>query len=231
MIVYVNGCSHTEDVDKNNTKYTWPRILMGKLSELYGYYRVIGCSLNNRIDNSMSGFNQIKTDMLINDSVCGASNDYIFHTSLESINELLNNKIKPDLVIIQWSGPNRRENCDHNGNISFITPYENLDHHLKFEPMASKHTLHYMFSLQEILTKNGINHLFFNYMGLDESIKNTNVLYKIDKSKVLDFGNDTIFNGLIDLFRSNGFIRDVQGHPNKLGSECISNKILEKLFI
>lgn len=231
MVVYVNGCSHTEDIEKNNTNYTWPIILMDKLSQMYGYYRVIGRSLNNRIDNSMLGFNETKGDILINDSVCGASNDYIFHTSLESINELLNKKVKPDLVVIQWSGPNRRENCDHNGNITFITPHDNIDLHLKFEPMASKHTLHYMFSLQEILTKNGINYLFFNYMGLDKSIKNTNILGKIDKSKVLDFNNNTIFNGLIEQFKSNGLTRDQQGHPNKEGGECISNKILEKLFI
>lgn len=231
MVVYVNGCSHTEDVDKNSTTYTWPRILMGKLSQMYQYYRVIGRSLNNRIDNSMSDINKINDDILINDSVCGASNDYIFHTSLESINELLNNQVKPDLVIIQWSGPNRRENCNYDGNTTFITPHDNIDLHLKFEPMASKHTLHYMFSLQEILIKNGIDYLFFNYMGLDKSVKNANILLKIDKTKVLDFGNDTIFNGLINLFKSNGFTRDTQGHPNEEGGEHISNKILEKLFI
>ena len=231
MVVYVNGCSHTEDIDKNDTTYTWPRILMDKLSKMYGYYRVIGRSLNNRIDNTISNFDKIKDDILINDSVCGASNDYIFHTSLESINELLNKKVKPDLVVIQWSGPNRRENCDHNGNITFITPHDNIDLHLKFEPMASKHTLHYIFSLQEILTKNGINYLFFNYMGLDDSVKNTNILDKIDKTKVLDFGNDTVFNGLIELFKSKQYNRDIQGHPNEKGANFISNKIIEKLFI
>lgn len=231
MVIYVNGCSHSEDVNIDNRNYTWPVILMNSISNDYQYYRIIGNSLNNRENNTFLDISKIESDTLINDSVCGASNDYIFHTTIESISKLLENNKKPNSVVIQWSGPNRREWCDVNGISSFITPYDNTNLHLKFEPMGSTHTLHYIFSLQEFFIKNNINYLFFNYMGLDKSIQNSNILKKIDLNKILDFGNDTIFNGLIELFKSKQYNRDIQGHPNERGGNFISKKIIEKLFI
>lgn len=232
MILYVNGCSHTEDI--SNIKYgnpTWPVMFMEKMTSNFDYFRIIGNQLNNRTNNTYINFNDVKSDILINDSVCGASNDYIFHTSLESINLLIKENHKPKFVVIQWSGPNRREWCDVNGILRFITPYDNTELHLKFEPMGSFHTLHYIYSLQEFLKSNGIDYLFFNYMGLDKSIKNKNTFKNLDLDRIIDFGNDTLHNGLIDFFKEKNYVRDIQGHPNEKGFEFITKKIVEKFVI
>lgn len=232
MILYVNGCSHSEDISSiKNENYTWPILFMDGLSKDYQNCRVIGDQLNNRNDNTYINLDNVSSDILINDSVCGAGNDYIFHKSLESLNILLQKNHKPDYVVIQWSGPNRREWCDIDGNIKFVTLYDNIDLYLKFEPMGSLHSLHYIYSLQEFLKSNNINYMFFNYMGLDYSIKSRNIFGEIDTSRILDFDNNTLFNGLINLFKEKSYTRDLQGHPNKDGFDYITKKLVEKFLI
>jgi hypothetical protein len=230
--MYVNGCSHTDDfpwnerfdVDHKNT-FSWSAIVMSGLSDNFKYIR----NLSDLEDNE---FFKNEHDFLINDAVSGASNDYIFQTSLESITRLININQKPDLVIIQWSGPNRRFHIMPNGvDRKFVNPGENLEYHLKFEPMASTHTLHYIYCLQEILNKNNIKYYFFNYLSLDPIIENLNVFKMVNFKKFIDFGNKSnyLYDGLLKIIKEKKLNMDEQGHADIRGSNFIAEKILEKM--
>ena len=135
----------------------------------------------------------------------------------------------PDLVVVQWSGVNRREYCGIDGKPLFVNPNQNSHLYPKFEPMATTHTAHYMFILQELLKKHNINYYFFTYFGVDKSIKNLNIYNSLDVSKMIDFGNNTFYEGLIDLLLVNGFNRDEHGHPNQKGAKFISNNIFKNI--
>ena len=203
MIMYVNGCSHTAGHCVER-EYTWP-VLLSK------YF---------------------KNTKLTNDAKTGAANDYIFHKSLESINQLIQSNQKPDLVIIQWSGPNRRTHCRPDEIMVFVNPVDNIEYHLKFEPMGSMHTIHYMFCMQEFLKSNNINYLFFNYMQLDESVKETSIYKMIDYDRFLkfDIGEDILFKGMIEYImdkKLNCFKGD--GHPSMVGNAYIVKNIIKKL--
>jgi hypothetical protein len=173
------------------------------------------------------------SDIFINDSVCGAGNDYIFHKTLENVNLLINENKKPDYVFIQWSGPNRRQHCTPDGNVVYVNLFDNVDLGVKFEPMASEHTIHYMFSLQEFFKNNNIKYYFFNYFGLDYSIKDLNIYKKIDFNFFLDFnlGENFIFNGLLNFMVENGFSCDQYGHPNEDGNRFIAEYINQKISV
>jgi hypothetical protein len=185
----------------------------------------IGCSITNGygvgFENSYPSL--IKTNLnidVINDSMCGAGNDWIFHTALENLSKL---KKFPDLVILQWSGANRRVHIDLDGKEYFITINDYFHLHPKFEPMGSMHTIHYMFSLHSFLEKNNVPYLFFNYMDLDNSIKNLEIYKKINWSKCLNINKTTM--------SLKNYIYDNIGHPNLNGQYYIANEIIKKMDI
>lgn len=223
MIIYSNGCSHTfgHCVDKEDV---WVNLIMKKLVNNY-----VSFNSNLYSFNKETIINE--ENIYINESRCGAGNDYIFHTSIESISKLILHNKKPDYVFIQWSGPNRRMHCLPNGEIKFVNPQDNVEYQVKFEPMGSEHTLHYMFSLQEFLKKEKIIYFFINYMGLDLKIKDLSIFKKIDFNQFINFGygDEIIFKGILHYIKENNMSCDELGHPNKKGNEFIANKILEKL--
>ena len=191
MILYTNGCSITHGY-LVGFENSWANII----------------AKNNDLD-------------LINDSQCGAGNDFIFHKSLESISKLIDEIKTPELVIIQWSGPNRRLHCDINGNYYYVNLTDHLKYQPKYEPMGSEHTLHYMFSLQEFLKINSIKYYFFNYMDLNQSIKLLNIYNKIDWE--CDYEINMIH------LKKNGLVADDFGHPSLEGQYWIANNISKKL--
>lgn len=220
MLIYVNGCSHTayNNITKLQDLKSWSVDLVEKLGKKCSFFYKV-------IDNLP------KEDILLNDARHGASNDYIFHSSLETLTNLISQNRKPDYVIIQWSGPNRRLYCDENGEKCFVNLYDNTEYYIKFEPMGSEHTIHYMYTLQEFLKNNNINYLFLPYMSLDESINDLFVFKLIDRERIIDFnmGNDVFYKGIIDYIKTNNLNRDEQGHPNEIGYSVISDKIIEKI--
>lgn len=171
------------------------------------------------------------SSILINDAHWGVGNDYIFHRSIEGINKMITADNPPDLVIIQWSGTNRRIHSNENGEDVYVNLYDHSELGIKFEPMGSLHTCHYAFMLQEFLKLNNISYLFFNYMAWDVSILNSSTFLKIDFKNWLDFdmGNDIILNGLIELFKDKKFTCDTQGHPNLDGNRFITKNVLQKI--
>ena len=180
MVIYSIGCSHTYGHCLENKDLVWSNIVMSSFGKNYTTYGVNFNKLNvESLKNS--------DDVFVNDSICGAGNDFIYHKTLESVSLLIKENKKPDYVFIQWSGPNRRQHCTPDGNIIYVNLFDNVEEGVKFEPMASLHTLHYMFSLQEFLKNNNIKYYFFNYFGLDHSIKDTNVFNNINFDFFLDF--------------------------------------------
>lgn len=218
MIIYTNGCSHTAGHHMERSK-TWPYIIIKSIVGDDKFSVNVPPSILKR-----------NTNVLYNESIHGAGNDYIFHKSLETIGGLLNTSNKPDYVFIQWSGPNRRMHSNIDGGYVFVNPHDNTELGVKFEPMGSEHTLHYMFSMQEILKSNDIEYFFFNYMGVDKVIKKSSIYPKLDLSRILNFNsNINIFDGLIDFIKSNNMNCDDMGHPNDMGNYFIANHIIEKL--
>ena len=222
MIIYSNGCSHTH-VHCVEKEQIWSSVIMKHFVE--NYYMFI--SSTNHFNVNLTNDENI----LINESRCGAGNDYIFHRTIEGVTHLINNQKKPDYVFIQWSGPNRRQHCLPSGELKNVNLYDNVEYHIKFEPMASLHTLHYMYSLQEFLKTENVNYYFFNYMSLDESIKNLSAYKNIDFSRIIDFGfgNDILTNGILEHIKNKKLSCDDMGHPNEEGNQYIANEILKKL--
>ena len=224
MIIYSNGCSHTHVHCVEKDKIWSSNIMKNFVDD--DYYMFI---------SSTNHFNVNLTDnenILINESRCGAGNDYIFHQTLETLIHLIDNGKKPNYVFIQWSGPNRRQHCLPNGQLVNVNLFDNVEYHVKFEPMGSKHTLHYIYTLQEFLKGNNIDYYFFNYMPLDKSIKNLSTYKKIDLTRLIDFGyeDEILVNGILDLIKNKSLSCDEMGHPNEEGNKFISNEILKKIY-
>ena len=222
MIIYSNGCSHTHVHCVEKDKIWSSNIMKNFVSD---YYMFI--SSTNHFNVNLTN----QENILINESRCGAGNDYIFHQSLETITHLIDKGKKPNYVLIQWSGPNRRQHCLPNGEMISVNLYDNVEYNVKFEPMASKHTLHYMYVLQEFLKKEKIDYYFFNYMPLDESIKNLSIYENIDFSRFIDFdyGKNILTTGILEYIKNNQMSCDDMGHPNEVGNEFIANQILKRL--
>jgi hypothetical protein len=220
MIIYTNGCSHTAGYCIPLQK-TYTNIVMNSLCIDESY------TINPKLTHT-----PIPTNILFNDARYGAGNDYIYHHSIERISQLISINKKPDYVIIQWSGSNRRMNCGTTGIVEFVNPWDRPELGVPFEPMASEHSIHFIFALQEFLKSNKINYWFFNYMALDKCIKKSYILPLIDFTKFIDFGNgDYLFEGLIDFFKSQNLCCDEQGHPNQEANFIIANKITDKLNV
>lgn len=219
MVVYSNGCSHTAG-GCMKFQYTWPNIIIKSIIKNKSYKI-------NPTEKEIGLFDNI----LYNEALHGAGNDYIFHKSIETISTLISKNKKPDHVIIQWSGPNRRLHTQPDGTILFINPWDYPELGVKFEPMGSEHTIHYMFALQEFLKQNEIEYWFFNYMQLDKSIKKLQIYKQIDFDRFINFGmgDSIIFKGLIDFFKSKNLCCDEQGHPNQDANFIIAKQFLDKI--
>lgn len=225
MLLYVNGCSHTAYTDDIDDQL-WAHILMSSMCDGYiGYHKIKKLELF-KIKN-------IKQHYLINEAKHGGGNDYIFHSSLETLQKLIDNNTKPDLVIIQWSGTNRRIHQSVDETIYFVNPYDNPTLHLKYEPMGSLHSLHYMFCLQEFLKKNQINYRFFNYMAFDNSVTKNQIYSELDFSNIIDFGfgENTLTTGILEYITKKKYNRDEQGHANYSGNYYIAKYIADSIEI
>jgi hypothetical protein len=236
MKLYVNGCSYSAGhISKSFTN--WPKILMEPfmdnfeeiLKENIIYYK----NTNN------------ENNILFNSARHGGGNDRILHTTLEEIEHLISENLKPDLVIIEWTWPDRRRTLTETGEKYYLNSsndylfkkcseldiFMHNNNKVKPEPLASEETLHYMFILQEYFIKNNIDYLFFNYIKLDESVKKLNIFKKIDLSKFIKFGNidDLLFTGLFEFILKNGLSKDSYAHENDAGHKFIAKEILNRI--
>ena len=237
MKLYVNGCSYSAG-HKSESFLNWPKVLMYSLVDNFKEI------LKNDIISYENTNNE--NNLLFNSAHDGGGNDRILHTTLEEIEHLISENLKPDLVIIEWTWPNRRRTLNEIGEEYYLNnskdylfeKYTELDifmynnNKVKPEPLASEETLHYMFILQEYFIKNNIDYLFFIYIKLDESVKKLNIFKKIDLSRFIEFNNinDLLFTGLFEFIIKNGLSKDSYAHENDLGHKFIAKEIRNRIL-
>ena len=215
MIIYTNGCSHSENMGNG---YSWPKVLANSLRLDYD-------NLSNYFDV------KIKDNTCYNFAETSKGNDLIFYQTIEFINSCKNQNIKPNLFVIQWSGSSRYFKYKTKKSYDLYNPSDDVEKgQFHFEPGASNVTLHYMISLQEIFNKWGVGYYFINYMELDKNISKES-LHQLDISKGISFDDNShpLFDGFRNLIRKKGFNRDGAGHPNYFGHWYIALQVLDKI--
>tara|TARA_B100000530_G_scaffold328063_1_gene268497 strand:- start:365 stop:1249 length:885 start_codon:yes stop_codon:yes gene_type:complete len=228
MILFANGCSHTagQCVQK---PLTWPFMLSHSLINKEWDTHETHYGQIHKATNPQSLVDKTK-NQLFEFSDHGKSNDMIYYETLHFLLSLEKENIKPDFVVIQWSGVNRRVHSvpGEKGIIDglvFVNSHDNSKFGPWFEPYASKHTLQMMLHLQTYLKLNDIPYAFIPYMEVDTQNKYLIELDFLDESKC------TISPkiGHRNEFRRKGLTCDTHGHPSLLGHYFITNKVLEIL--
>lgn len=225
MVIYSNGCSHTKTSD-HFFSHGYIDIIS---KELFGEsYKQIELprGLNNDEKNELINKDINSSNIVFKHSLSGKSNDLIFFETLNFIYTTLSTKIKPDLIIIQWSGPNRRFHVEYDGNIVDVNAHDNSELGVKFEPIATEQTIQYMVTLQDICKFNEIDFIFIPYMELDKDVAIDNPLVK---RLELDRFSTLPTEGHRNYFRKNGLSMDIQGHPNFYGIYELSKIVLKIL--
>ena len=243
MFVFTNGCSHTAGhcVSK---PYTWPELFMNSIvkeyTPLYPYIEQ-RYDWNEYIDYSCNSVpipedlnvwygNTEGNHKLLELSDHGKSNEEIYYETLHFLLELENRNNLPDIVIIQWSGVNRRLHTEPSRSdkieegIVRVNPKDNSELGLLFEPYASKHTLQMMLHLQTYLKSKNIPYVFIPYMRVRSENKYLIELNYLDASRL----TCSVLYGHTDEFR-NRYLTCDYGHPNLLGCYVLTSKILEVL--
>lgn len=236
MFLFSNGCSHTAkffnngymtklskclidlDFPNNHLKYVTQYLFGGHPGDGGSY-----------LDNP---FNMIKSNENLNLSFAypGKSNDSIFYETYESLLHLKRIQKLPDYVIIQWSGPNRRMHSLPDEEWMDIGPHRELDLQIKFEPMASMQTLHYMLIIQNLLKELNIEYVFISYMELDNHIEKIESFKDLNLDRFISLkGFHPIFDGFRNQFRELGWATDWHGHPDARAHYKLTELILEKI--
>ena len=239
MIIYSNGCSHTADLQSNSECHPNNTIPDGYYENVYidvvakelfnDEYEVVHLMEGFYLkDEKNCNFNTFKNsrDYLLKHASSGKSNDLIFFESYNVIRELIHKNIKLDYVVIQFTGQNRRVGTLPDGRLIPISPSDNSEQGIKFEPFASEQSLQYIVILQDLLKENNINYCFIPYMEFDKY-----VLDNTDKLKYIDQSNFTssIRHPHINYFRNNKLVLDIAGHPNRYGYLKLAEMVLTKL--
>jgi hypothetical protein len=237
MKLYVNGCSYSAG-HVSESFFNWPKILMYSLVD--NFKEILKKDIISHKNTND------ENNILFNSARYGGGNDTILHTTLEEIEHLISQNQKPDLVIVEWTWPNRKRTLTETGQEYYLNNSKDYlfikdneldtfmynNNKLKPEPLASEETLHYMFILQEYFIKNNIDYLFFNYIKLDKSVKKLNIFKKIDLSKFIEFNNidDLLFTGLFEFIIKNGLSKDSYAHENDGGHKFIAKEICNRIL-
>lgn len=186
--------------------------------------RTWGCSIT-----AGYGLNTTYTNVLsdalntgwVNRSHPGVGNEWILQNLIEDLNGM--EPVEGDWYIVQWSGPMRRLHQSIEGKEWTIHPGDDPKYHPKWEPMGSRHTLHGMYCVQEIMKSKGItNWIFWNYFPLDESVKKLNTYNKIEWNRFVDIDREW-------MIKNNLTWDGKGGHPNLKGVYHIANTLLNKM--
>lgn len=251
MKILVNGCSHSKlgystflDISKNNihtpTKKSvnsWQWFLADKLN----ITKILSINTNYIVQPHKESdfrpsvpldyiFEYNENDCIISLATDGKGNDSILMDTLSSLREFENRGEKIDLVLIQFSGPNRRLVSPDDIRYAYSNPHDNFEYGLNFEPSGSLLTIHNMVILQDYLKKGGYEYYFLNYFPLNKLVKEERIYNELDLSKFISY-KDThpIFDGWIDNIKKDGLAVDVDGHPNVELMKIISDKFFSKI--
>lgn len=226
MILLTNGCSHSVPY-KMQPGSEWccqiHRIL--KIQ----HYSWMGLHDDFFFTNRQVYFDSIDKlphkDFTYSLASSGKSNDAIYFETIETIERLKKRNSKPDLVLIQWSGPSRRLTVNPlQDEIFCVTPDDVIEGVAipHFEPLASELTFRFSELLAQYLEKEKIEYRFLFYFDLDNRI--FKFRKNIDDKKLIGFPK-----GLISTMKNKGLVWDKPGHPNKGGHIFLSNLFLSTL--
>jgi hypothetical protein len=227
MILLTNGCSHSVPV-KTRIGTDWCSVFSKKMGitdiTLMGPFD--DYFFNNRSLYLKTIDNLPKTDFTLSLASSGKSNDCIYFETIETIERLISDNKKPDLVLIQWSGPSRRLTMNLESETIFcVTPDDIIENVAipHFEPLASELTIRYSSILAQYLNRLNIEYRFLFYFPTEIL-----AVSKIDTctNNYLNFPT-----GLIDTIVDKKLTWDGMGHPNEKGHEYISNIFLKSLNI
>ena len=226
MILLTNGCSHSVPVKaRKNTE--WSSIVSNKLG--IKEYHYMGFHDDFFFNNRKLYINSIKNlpiiDFTFSLASSGKSNDCIYFETIETIERLILDNKKPDLVLIQWSGPSRRITMDiENDEIFCVTPDYKIENVSipHFEPLDQELTLRYVSLLSDYLKNKNIDYRFLFYFPIDTRCLGRDIL--LDSNNFISFPT-----GLIDFIVEKKLTWDKVGHPNEDGHVYISNLFLENL--
>jgi len=236
MILYTNGCSHSAGYELG-TNSVWTRQLADTLwgDRNWNYFDVNEKLLDyNQPDDleKLENWNKYFTlnNTLVNQARPSKGNDSIYFESMDMVQRLILLDKKPDFVVIQWSGVNRKI-FNLISSLKQLNPYNIIgtsnahdftEMGLYLEPYASKHTLQLMISLQKFLNENNIEYVFIPYMELYKS----EWMVELEQLDLSRFTTDP-FKGRRNEFRKKCLVVDIQGHPNWLGHDYLLQKILD----
>lgn len=231
MIIYSNGCSHTAATEGYETYYI--DIITRTLSNTHEYewWNPTEGHFDIFKNTDFSSLDDNETYVLKH-AEHGKSNDLIFFETYNMVLDSVKSGKKIDYAIIQFSGVNRRVHtipCEERGmRLIHVNPHENYKWGIKLEPFATEQSLQYLVILQELFKKHKIEYVFIPYMEFDLDALNLS-----DKLDLLDESRFTadLRIGHRNPFRSMGYCRDEQGHPNYRGYYELAKKCLEILNI
>lgn len=224
IIFYTNGCSHTAMSDTEyNTSYS--EIVF---KELYGEEYYMKFKLSNGISTKLLKhyIENTNENVIYQQAKHGKSNDLIFFETINFIHSCISTNKKIDLILLQWSGVNRRFHTNFEGDILNVNVHDNKGYGIKFEPVATSQTLQYMKLFEDICKFYNIKYICIPYMEVDESVFNQSI-YK----NQIDFTKYTtsLTEGHRNYFRKDGYSIDFHGHPNAQGVYHLSELILKLL--
>lgn len=239
MFIFSNGCSHTDWnigegyptlvyrclVDDNEpinlrTSFATQFLLKGKSDD------------GNDFSENPFHLDILDENRNLNLSFAypGKSNDNIFHETIEALHYLKDVNKLPDFVFIQWSGPNRRLHQEPDGVFVDVGPHRLPEYKVKFEPLGSITTFHYMLLLQNFLKSNNIKYVFMSYMELDREIESLHTYKHLDLDTFITIENKhPLFDGFRNYFREKEWTLDWHGHPAAQAHYKLCELILEKL--
>lgn len=239
MIILFNGCSHTEGSGVPNTQ-TWSNMVFRSISRT-GKFIVINDSVN---ENNMTCYKKLEfihRFNLENESEpigislarSGKGNDAIFYETIEAIEHLKKINKKPNMVFIQWSGPNRRiiQQISDYEEVYYVNPSDGNRNLLPMDPLASKQSVTYIKSLETYLKLNNIDYVFIPFMEFDpsEKFKGTKTYKSLDFSKIIIAPSG--WGGFRTHFIENDMNIDEAGHTTTLGHWVFANFIIDRVSI
>jgi len=228
MIIYNNGCSHTKEGDSLFSNSYLDIVAKELFNDNFEIYKIEekerGLFQKDRLELLKHKF--ISENIIFKNAFYAKSNDLIFFETINFLYTTLNTNLKPDLIIIQLSGPNRRVHSLHNGELLDITPHDNISFGIKFEPFASEQSLQFILILQNLCLYHNINCIFIPYMEFDKTVIHNNFLIQNINTENL---TADLINGHRNDFRKLSLARDIHGHPNAKGIYFLAKSVLKKL--
>jgi hypothetical protein len=230
MLVFFNGCSHTEGSPVAFYK-TWSNIVLQSIKEDANFHHIHGKTGwdDEFLFRHIIGIEKyLKNDCGISVAKAGKGNDAICFETINYIEYLKQHNKKPDIACIQWSGPSRKLIQTVDDKVNFINPHWDKEYlqHLNFEPLGSSLTKTYYVILEQYFKSNNIQYVFIDYMGHEIGF-NEYLSDSIDYSKVVK--NDELT--LIELFKKKEWVVDEWGHPNEDGYHELASRVCDILNI